>query len=35
MIMPKKGDMSCNEIASDIHIIYIDFNLLAIVKTKY
>jgi len=35
MIMPKKRDISCNEIASDIHIIYMNFNLLVIVKTKY
>ena len=35
MIMPKKRGISSNEIASDIHIIYIKFNLLVIVKTKY
>jgi len=35
VIMPKKRDISCNEIALDIHIIYINFNLLVIVKTKY
>ena len=33
--MPEKRDISCNEIASDIHIIYMNFNLLVIVKTKY
>ena len=35
MIMPKKRVISCNEMAPDIHIIYINLNMLCIVKTKY
>jgi hypothetical protein len=35
MIMQKKRVISCNEIAPDIHIIYIDFNSLLIAKMKY
>ena len=35
MIIPKKRVISSIDIASDIHTIYINFNLLTIVKTKY
>jgi len=35
MIIPKKRVISSNDIAPDIHTIYLNFDLLTIAKTKY